>query len=44
MGKTKPNSIPKHYRNAKNGRFVTQKYAAHHPATTVAETKPKGKK
>lgn len=46
MGKTKPNSTPQHYRNAKNGQYVTPQYATHHPATTVGETgpKPKGKK
>ncbi|HPT70914.1 MAG TPA: hypothetical protein PLE74_01370 [Candidatus Cloacimonadota bacterium] len=25
-------------RNAKDGRFVTDKYTKHHPATTVTET------
>lgn len=29
--------IPTDYRSAKTGKFVTQEYAEHHPATTVKE-------
>lgn len=45
MGNTKPTK-PIHYRNAKDGQYVTPTYAKHHPATTIGEAapKPKGKK
>lgn len=29
--------IPTDYRSAKTGKFVTQEYASHHPATTIKE-------
>lgn len=33
-----------HYRDAKTGRYVTEKYADKHPNTTVKETDKTGKK
>ncbi len=30
-------NIPTDYRSAKTGKFVTEAFAAHHPATTVKE-------
>ncbi len=29
--------IPADYRSAKTGKFVTEDYAEHHPATTIKE-------
>ena len=31
------NTIPTDYRSAKTGKFVTEEYAMHHPATTIRE-------
>jgi hypothetical protein len=32
------------FRSAKNGQYVTEKYAKAHPSTTVKEAKPGGSK
>ena len=41
---SKKQNPPPDYRSAKTGRFVTEDYAKHHPATTVREHNPPAKK